>query len=595
MAGGKETPRQKMIGMMYLVLTALLALNISKEVLNGFVKVERGLIQTQETLKSKSLNTFGEISNRYDNNKEKVGPFFDAALEVKTASEELRAYMQTLKATTMAASEGKLKLRTSGELESEPETLEPYLGVDSKGAPMCIPLDFKRPEDQDKPLADQKNLISKPDAYDAVTLLLYGTDIANPRDGAWSAVELRKKLEAYRDGLKAITFVDAEGLSVDLPDGLKNSIDKRFEFKNEFENKEERTWEYVNFNHVPLAAVMPIMSKIIIDVQDAEQDVLSFLNSRIDGESFKVNDFRPLLVPQSNYVLQGDTIRAKVMLAGFDKTNEPKMYVSTTPHNGDTIPLDYEELTPLSVDSADGFGDFRLASNDVGQGEHRFQTMVVYYDQYGQPKEYPLISDPITVAPPSVVISPTKMNVFYRGVENPVDISIPGVSQDKITASISRPHKLKKSRGGSWVVEPGEGQAAKITVTAEFPDGSKKPMPAQEFRVKRIPDPVPTLAAANPTSPAIKKTVLKTYPPVVAKMDNFDFELQPVVKGFELSIVKNGIPVNLPSNSPFFTSEMKTVLNKTRVGDAINIENIRVEMPGGDTRTLATLRLKVIS
>ena len=53
MAGGKETPRQKMIGMMYLVLTALLALNISKEVLNGFVKVENSLQNTQKTLKGK--------------------------------------------------------------------------------------------------------------------------------------------------------------------------------------------------------------------------------------------------------------------------------------------------------------------------------------------------------------------------------------------------------------------------------------------------------------------------------------------------------------------------------------------------------------
>ena len=53
MAGGKETPRQKMIGMMYLVLTALLALNISKEVLNGFVKVENSLRTTQGTLNSK--------------------------------------------------------------------------------------------------------------------------------------------------------------------------------------------------------------------------------------------------------------------------------------------------------------------------------------------------------------------------------------------------------------------------------------------------------------------------------------------------------------------------------------------------------------
>ena len=72
MAGGKETPRQKMIGMMYLVLTALLALNISKEVLNGFVKVENGLRSTQNTIAEKVDETFVTISAKYSQNKDKV-------------------------------------------------------------------------------------------------------------------------------------------------------------------------------------------------------------------------------------------------------------------------------------------------------------------------------------------------------------------------------------------------------------------------------------------------------------------------------------------------------------------------------------------
>ena len=67
MAGAKLSPRQKMIGMMYLVLTALLALNISKEVLNGFVKVENSLINTQATLADKVDDTFGTL--KVDDNK----------------------------------------------------------------------------------------------------------------------------------------------------------------------------------------------------------------------------------------------------------------------------------------------------------------------------------------------------------------------------------------------------------------------------------------------------------------------------------------------------------------------------------------------
>ena len=64
MSGAKETPRQKMIGMMYLVLTALLALNISKEVLDGFVKVENSLLRTQSTLSSKISDTYSALEGK---------------------------------------------------------------------------------------------------------------------------------------------------------------------------------------------------------------------------------------------------------------------------------------------------------------------------------------------------------------------------------------------------------------------------------------------------------------------------------------------------------------------------------------------------
>ena len=93
MAGAKETPRQKMIGMMYLVLTALLALNISKEVLNGFVKVENSLRTTQKTLNAKVNETSTELETKYLQNQEKVKPFYDKAQEVNATSAELISYI----------------------------------------------------------------------------------------------------------------------------------------------------------------------------------------------------------------------------------------------------------------------------------------------------------------------------------------------------------------------------------------------------------------------------------------------------------------------------------------------------------------------
>ena len=96
-----------MIGMMYLVLTALLALNISKEVLNGFVKVENSLQNTQKTLKGKVSETLTTLEVKYAQNKEKVGPFMDKAREVRGESDQLVNYITQLKGRCMATSEGK--------------------------------------------------------------------------------------------------------------------------------------------------------------------------------------------------------------------------------------------------------------------------------------------------------------------------------------------------------------------------------------------------------------------------------------------------------------------------------------------------------
>ena len=97
-----------MIGMMYLVLTALLALNISKEVLDGFVKVEKSLNGTQETLAEKVRDSREMLSEKYLGNQETVGPFAEIAEQVSRKSGDLHDYIVQLKAHAMAASEGKL-------------------------------------------------------------------------------------------------------------------------------------------------------------------------------------------------------------------------------------------------------------------------------------------------------------------------------------------------------------------------------------------------------------------------------------------------------------------------------------------------------
>src|ERR1700745_774166 len=96
--GGKETPRQKMIGMMYLVLTALLAMNVSKDILKTFVPVNETLARTTKN----TIDNTVLLTKAFEDAKKeepKAIPYFNKAIEAKKLTQELYEYMEKLKHT----------------------------------------------------------------------------------------------------------------------------------------------------------------------------------------------------------------------------------------------------------------------------------------------------------------------------------------------------------------------------------------------------------------------------------------------------------------------------------------------------------------
>ena len=576
MAGGKETPRQKMIGMMYLVLTALLALNISKEVLNGFVKVENSLQDTQHTLKGKVAETLTTLEVKYAQNKEKVGPFMDKARDVRERSDNLVNYITQLKGRCMAKSEGKYNDAVANDFVN-------FIGQDETGMDTTINL----------------ALIQKKDEYQELTAFMVGSEPQNPKfdeNDPWSAAALRKNLEAYRDYLKGVKLVDSQGQTRELPEYIKVQLDERFTFENEMEDGKEVLWEAANFFDVPLAAVMPLMSKMIVDVQDAQEDVLSWLLSGIEAKSYKFTNLMPLVVPESNYILRGDSFRADVLLAAYDATNAPDIFVDGDKWDGrDSTLLAYEGMEGLTI-GADGMGKLRIPTRGMSLGDMSFKGLIRYQGPDGNIEPYQFYTPTITVAEPALVVSPTKMNVFYRGVPNPVEVSVPGVAQDKIDVRIDGGHSIKKQPDGSYIVEPSSNSSvreANITVSAELPDGSKKSLPAKNFRVKRIPDPVAFWTGKKPTDKGITKAEVLSFAPVAARMEGFDFDVKVRVKSFTLRISKDGAFSDLPSGNNRLTTDQQEALKRVRRGNIIYLEDILVSMPDGTERDLPPMKLKI--
>ena len=570
MAGAKETPRQKMIGMMYLVLTALLALNISKEVLNGFVKVENSLRTTQGTLNAKVNETSTELETKYLQNQEKVKPFYDEAQQLNATTAELISYITEMKARVMAASAGDYD--DNGEL-----AVGNYIGKDENGMDTVLNL----------------ALIPIKDEYQNLTTFVGMAEPKEPLEGPWTAVELKQKLEEFRNQLKDTRVVDNLGNQRELPQYLQAQIDETFAFPNEMQEGVEVSWEHANFYHVPLAAVMPLMTKMTLDIQDIQDDILSWLLGSVDAKSYKFTNLMPLVVPESNYILRGDSFRADVLLAAFDGTNPPDIYVDSKKWNErDSSLLEFENIDALPI-GTDGLGKLRISTRGMSLGESNYKGLIRFQGPDGNIQDFPYYTPKFTVAEPALVVSPTKMNVFYRGLPNPVEVSVPGVPGDKIDVRISGNHRLKKESDGTFTITPGTDKKANITVSAELPDGSKKTLPAREFRVKRIPDPVPFFVGKTPSDRAISKQALVGADGIGAQMVNFDFDVRVVVKSFSVSVSRDGTLVEKKSNNNRLTADMKQLFNRVSRGNVVYFEDIIVGMPDGTERQVAAMKLKV--
>jgi gliding motility-associated protein GldM len=571
MAGGKESPRQKMIGMMYLVLTALLAMNISKDVLNAFLQINKGLLRTSEILEDKAQATLLGLNNPKDEDKEKAIPFQQKAKEVADKSDGMVAYMQEIKARVMACS---MKGNPDGsgfeEFMVGPKALDP-------GS------------------TEGKLKITKPDENQNNTTLLIGSKPQDPRKDPWSAVDLRTKLEEYRDWLKTVN-VNTGVKTINLSDELVASIDSSFSFKSEKDpDGLDESWEVSKFYHSPLVAVIATLTKIETDVMNAKTSVISYLASNVNATDLKFTDVTVAAVPLQSYVLKGDEFQAEVYLAAYNKNSTTKIYPGGE-YSGQ-MPTDGGQ--PGSggggagiASGPDGKCVFKVNTGGMTLGQHGFSGQISYLKD-GKEEFLKYYIPPFTVGAPALVVSPKQMNVFYRGLDNPVEISVPGVSPNQMQPSCEGCEVFTKVSDGEWNVRPAAGTVAKISVTAEI-NGSKTSMGTKEFRVKKIPDPVPSFNGKKPQDSTIPQGDAAVGAGLKANMEGFDFPVTANVTSFRFSIAGSSGLKEYGSDGPRMKQEASEAIKKAKKGEKIFFEEIKCSMPDGTERKLAPITLKII-
>ena len=263
-----ETPRQKMIGMMYLVLTAMLALNVSTNVLDAFEKVDNSLHITLDNTDEQNAMQYRRFERAYAENPQKVGQLYIQADSLRKASDELYNYIQDFKVNVA-------KLVDGEKYDSTARTIINKSDFDKPGQYAMVEFDKNDPTKHNGEV-------------------------------------LREKIETYKATLMDIQHWSPRarnGKPAQILNGIFNTG------KGVNNDGDSIAWEASVFEGMPAGACMAILTKYQNDIRAYENRTLTRLYQRIDANDFKANDIRAYVIPKSSYVIRGDQYEAQIILA----------------------------------------------------------------------------------------------------------------------------------------------------------------------------------------------------------------------------------------------------------------------------------------
>lgn len=504
-----KEPRQQMINIMYLVLIALLAMNVSGEILNAFKLLRKGIDNSNLSIKQKVDNTMVAFAAKVK--KEKRGAeFLTSAEKARKISTEFQTFVDSV---------DQVLLEQSGIDEATGELL--------------------KADDQDTPT----RIFVEEGLGDKVEKMINGTRA--------------KFLTLFKDPKDREAILSSMTLQTD-------SIPA---------DSEKKNWAEYTFYHMPSTAVRTLLTKYKNDAIASEAAIVDNFFGRVGEKTILYDKFKAAVIPNSTYLLQGEKFEAEIYLAASSSMSRPKISVGGR---------------ALSVD---GDGMAKYTATASGVGEKNFSGTITTKDSYGKSKSYKF-SQKYTVATPpkpAAVVSADKMNVFYIGVPNPVSASISGIRDDKVKATMTG-GTITKAGAGKYTVKVTKPGKAKITVSGPTKNGNFSD--SKDFRVKRIPDPVPELGGKQGGS--LGTGEMKAQLGIIAKLKNFDFDARFKVVGFEMTLAERGQDLLTAVNSGAkFSGQAQNLINRAKVGSIYYFDNIRAKGPDGTTRKLPTISFKI--
>jgi gliding motility-associated protein GldM len=527
MAAGKQTPRQKMINLMYLVFIAMMALNIDAEIIRSYYDSTKALNETR---------TLTERKN------EKI---FEKTLEAK-AQQVPDTYAQPWAQYQVLRDKINVLVKSAQEIKDVLKKKSEFHDKDAQGKDVDVSENFAALNNNE-----------------ATTEYFFREGDENtPSKGA---LELKAKIDDVRNYINA-TFGNNPQLK-DLVERANKSLIAEYP---KGKSPNDKTWFQNKFYHQPLIAAISNLEIIQNDARNVQSDALALmLQEKVDA-SIKFNSYEPIVSGPVD-IQAGQQAEVKVMLGTYSNSNKINITGVSRQENG-------KGIIPISGN---------------GEGPHTLNGTITLTDATGKPQSFPWTHTYNVIAGPQQVklqqgllLSADKMNVMYRGLENPVSGSILGADNSKL--SLSAPGAQVRSTGsGKWIVKPQAGNTVKLTLSGKDPNG-KTVSQVFEYRIKNVPPPQGQMRGKNIlTMPATSVPNQS----VQAAIPDFDFPVSFNVTGFMVKVPgRAGLLIS--GNT---LSEAAGLTKNLRSGDVVYIYDIKATATGLDGQVIKNISPIVIN
>ncbi len=488
-----------MINLMYLIFIAMLALNMSKEVLAAFGLMNEKLETSNAKATENNLAFLEGLGTKASEDAAKYAELYKDAQQIKQLSQEYYDYLETLKESMVA------------EIED--------------------PTDYQVMDKSD--YLDQK--------------FFQGDNLAP------QGKEFMDRIGTYREQVLGI-------LGEKFPD-VSDAVDARFQTgdaNGKVERRDGVKVDWINYHYegFPLIASLTKLTSLQSDIKATEEGALKAMLQGELTSQVALTNFSTLLESEKSAFYAGEKFNGSIVLGKTDKTAKPVRADLTLDGRKLSEGTDYN-LKEGGVEMLIGAGN---------PGDHTIAGTLIYM-QDGEETEVPVNNSFSTISKPNAaVISADKMNVVYRGVANPMTISIPGIPDNKVSASAPG---LAKRSGSNYIMNPGTGRTVTITASGTLPDGQRIST-RSEFRIKDIPRPAGSIRgeAGSVKMPRANLEIST----VGALLEDFDFDLNLAVSGFKFKVP--GQPT-VDVNGNKLDARAKSALRRAGRGDAIQIFDIQ--------------------